>query len=290
MQTRQFKGCIGHPEFGFGFIADTLQQQQGYADFHLHPASDLFFRSVSLAEALPSEASVNNFAPPVWNQGGTGSCGGHGTAGAVTTTFASKGVRLPTPVTPRMLYTLARAGDRASPAVPLQDVGTSPNALVRALETWGAPLESEIPGERSAADADYSIWLEEHVNDEPRLGELQAANARPLINFNAIYATGSLLRDQVCAAIAAGYAVMAAVEAGSAAFQNFHGEGALGFTGSNPDHWVYFTAFRTIDGEKQILMRNSWGLGIWTPDGCAWCNEDFITRGMFYPLVANLGL
>lgn len=283
MQVRQFKGQIGHPEFGFGFIADPPERQT-QPSFQDHIASRL------LAAGPIPDGDIDRFAPPIWNQGGTSSCGGHGTAGAVTTTFAAKGVPLKRPADPRMLYTLARAIDRADPHTPLRDSGTSPSALVRAVSAWGIATEDETTGGRSAVDADYSLWLEEHVNDEPKLGELQAANTRPNADFNGIWATGAAKRDAICAAIADGYAVMAAVEAGSAAFQSYDGSGGpLGFTGENPDHWVYFTRTRTVDGERQIFMRNSWGL-LWTPDGCAWCSEDFIIRGMFYPLVANLGL
>jgi hypothetical protein len=279
-----FKASVGHPEFGFGFIPDPIGHR--YTGFHLHAASRLLFTAVP---ALPEEASVDHFAPPIWLQGRTGSCGGHGTAGAVTTTFAAKGFPLRRPADPRLLYTLARAVDRDGPATPLRDIGTTPNALVRAIAQWGIALEDETASGRRADDPDYTLWLEEHVNDEPKLSELQAANTRPNTGFNAIPYEGTMKRDAICAAIADGYAVMFAVEAGSAAFQSFDGNGVLGFTGSNPDHWVYATAFRTRGGEKQIFMRNSWGR-LWTPDGCAWCSEDFIIRGMFYPMVANLGL
>jgi hypothetical protein len=244
-----------------------------------------------LARSLPAEASIDRFAPPIWNQGGTGSCGGHGTAGAVTTTFAAKGPALPYPADPRMLYTLARTVDRADPATALRDAGTTPSALVRSIAQWGITLENETAGGRSALDADYTLWLQEHVNDEPKLGELQAANTRPNVGFTGIWDEGKAKCDAVCASIVDGYAVMGAVEAGSAAFQGYDpSRGPLDFTGSNPDHWVYFTAYRTdANGEIQLLMRNSWGL-LWTPSGCAWCTQDFVIRGLFYPIIANLGL
>jgi hypothetical protein len=281
MRSRQFKGQIGHPEHGFGFIADPPGLR--YNAFHLHAANML------RATALPEEASIDAFAPPIWNQGATGSCGGHGTAGAVTTTLVAKGFAPAAPVDPRLLYTLARAADRAVATTPLQDTGTTPNALVRSLGTWGAVLETETAGGRRATDPDYTLWLQEHVNDEPKLSELQAAHARLFIGFNGIWETGAALRDSVRAAIADGYAVMAAVDASTEEFQCHDRNKLMGFTGGTPNHWVYYTAFRTVAGETHLFMRNSWGT-LWTPDGCAWCNEDHITRGMFFPLVANLGL
>lgn len=280
MKLTQFKECIGHPEHGFGFLPDPVKRE--YKSFRLHPASMLH------AEVIPEAASIDQFAPPIWLQGRTGSCMGHGTAGAVTTTFAAKGMPLRRPADPRMVYTLARASTRENPDEALQDVGTWPGAMTFAVGSWGIALEDEVEGGRSATDADYSLWLEEHINDEPKLGELEATNARPLVNINWIDATGSSLRDQICSAIAGGYAVMAAIDASSTAFQSFDGIGTLGYTGDSPNHWVYFTAYRTVGGEKHILMRNSWGF-LWTPDGKAWCNEDFM-RGMFSVLVANLGL
>lgn len=277
-----FQGRIGHPEFGFGFIPDPVGHR--YNGFHLHAAARLL-----RAEPLPDEASIDGFAPPIWNQGQTGSCGGHGTAGAVTTTFAAKGFPLAAPADPSVLYKLARIVDRADPGVPLRDTGTTPNALVRAITQWGIATEAESAGGRRATDPDYTLWLEEHVNDEPKLGELQGANTRPNADFNAIVNTGSEKCNAICAAIADGYAVQAAVDAGTEEFQCHDRNKLLGFTGGNPNHWVYYTAFRTVDGERQIFMRNSWGT-LWTPDGCAWCSEDHIIRGMFWPLVANLGL
>ena len=276
----RLKGRIGHPRYGFGFIPDPPGHR--YSGFHLHTAS-------RLVAAIPDAATIDHFAPPIWLQGNTGSCGGHGTAGAVTTTFASKGFPLKRPADPRLLYTLARAVDRTNPSLPLVDGGTTPNALVRAIAQWGIATEDESVGGRAATDADYSVWLEAHVNDEPKLSELQGANARPNTNFNLIWEGGAAKVDAVCAAIADGYAVMAAVEAGSEAFQAYNGQGVLDCPGLNPDHWVYFTAFRTVAGKKQILMRNSWGF-LWTPDGCAWCSENYIIEGLYYPMVANLGL
>lgn len=276
MKVRRFKGRIGHPDHGFGYLPDPKDHR--YSGFHAHPASKM--------QALADASSVDEYAPPIWDQDGTASCLGHGTAGAITTTFAARGLALRCPVDPAATYKLARAIDRVNAEDPLRDVGAYPNSMVRALGLWGLVLEDEGSG-RSAAAPDYELYLSEHVNDELKLGVLEAAHDRPQPDFNALDGTGTVLRDQVCAAIDAGYAVMGAVEAGSPTFQNFNGFGILTYCGDEPDHWVYFTKQRLVNGERQIFLRNSWGTGLWTPDGCAWCGEDFITRGLFNCLILN---
>jgi hypothetical protein len=268
---------------GTGFLPDPDGHR--YNGFHLHPAA---LRLRAGAALMPS-SSIDDHAPPIWNQYVTGSCMGHGTAGAITTTRAAKGLPLRRPASPRVIYTLGRSVDRLDPSVPLQDVGATPNAVFRAIGLWGAPLEDEVEGRRSATDTDYESWLALHVNDELKLGELQAAHDSPIAGCNRLYETGSALRDAVVASLDDGYAVMAAVDASGPAFQSYSG-GLLRPEGSVPNHWVYFTAQRLGEGERQIYMRNSWGKLGWGLDGCAWCGEDFITRGLFFPMVANLGL
>jgi hypothetical protein len=267
---------------GTGFLPDP--EGHRYNGFHLHPAA-LRLRARA---ALEEESSIDQYAPPIWDQDGTGSCMGHGTAGAITTTLASRGAPLRRPASPRLIYTLGRAVDRVGSGVPLRDVGATPNAVFRAIGLWGAALEDEVEGGRAATDPDYARWLAEHVDDEPMLGELQASDDRPVVGCNRLYEVGSALRDAVVASLDAGYAVMAAVDAGGPLFQS-HAGGVLRPEGSVPNHWVYFTAQRLLAGERLIFMRNSWGLG-WGEGGCAWCGEDYVTHGLFFPMVANLGV
>ncbi len=272
----------GHPIHGFGYRPDP--EGHRYTSFAHHAAGAL------RAETLP--ASTNNIllAPPVWNQRRTGSCAGHGFACIETLTLATHGMALPSPVLPRVRYMLGRAIDRTDLSEKLEDVGSYPNSLARAAAQWGVVLEGEVDGGRTADSPDYSDYLEAHVNDEPKLGEIEKSLRRLFTDYKAI---GDRASDKVLSfqkALAAGYGVGIAVEAGSMAFQGFSGQGVLDFTGSRPDHWVAIIDYRTnASGRPEFLLQNSWGPH-WGMSGRAWVTERFVTEGCFNTLVASLGV
>lgn len=300
MRNTRFQDVFGHPEHGFGFRPDP-EGRYRYNAFCKHPAA--------LKLSLPPATNNIIHVPPVWCQGRTGSCGGHGTAGMITTAFAARGKPLPASASPSNIYRLSRAVDRANPRTPLQDTGTWPNSIVRALSVWGCTLENEIEGARSATAPDYVQWLEAHVNDEPKLGELERSNRRILVGFNAIPDRDLGQKEtQFQQALASGYPVGVGVAAGNDAFQNYDGSrGPLGFTGSAPDHWIFVFDYSTVgelrqtaqypdawfgsldEGDTLYHIQNSWGIGSWTPDGRAWVTPAFIIHGCFNSLIANLG-
>jgi hypothetical protein len=276
---------LGHPVHGFGLIPDP--EGHVYNGFHMHVSSTL--------KSLPDASNMRKFIPPIWNQAQTGSCGGHGTAGGIATTFASKGHPLPCAPHPKDIYANARCIDRVPDAdgtLPkLVDWGTSPNALERSTNLWGVPLSSEVNDGFPADSPYYASYLEAHVNDEPEFMSLEASTNRIIVGLNAIRTTGQQKVIEACQALADGYAIMAAVAAGNNAFQGFSGEGVLDFTGTAFDHWIYFADYRTNDkGEREFYLVNSWGVGIWTPTGTAWVTQKFFMEGTGSVLVANLGL
>lgn len=282
MDTTMVKrGSLTH---GFGYIPDP--QGHRYNGFFLHPAA----KQVT----YPDNASLFEHVPPRWDQGGTSSCTGHGFAGAITTTFSAHNLPLSSPAWPRGIYDLGRIVDRVrvnGVLPPLKDEGAFPNSVVRGIGEWGISLEEDEDGGKTATSPDYTSNLESHINDDPQLVELENASERLMKGFNSISSTDLNKVDQLCLAISTGHAPMGAVDAGSDAFQGFRGDGVLGFTGAVPDHWIFFAAYRTnAQGKKEFLLINSWGLGGWTPDGTAWCSEDFINRGLFNILIPNLGL
>ncbi len=301
----QFRGLAGHPQHGFGFVRDPGEHGRNgiYNLFHVHPAS--LFK----AAALPDLTSNVKYAPEVWDQRRTGSCTGHAFAGAETTTFAARGKPLASPVRPRFRYALGRAIDRPDPVGhPLVDEGAQPNSLVRAGGTYGVLLESEDDGGRTASSPDYADYLEAHVNDEPKLGELEDSGRRLLVGYNAIADADPQKSFKVRQALADGYMVPVAVDAGTDAFQSYdEGRGPLGYTGDEPDHMTFLLDYGKIaalraaglipaawtglaDSSFLYLLQNSWGKGLWTASGRAWVTEDFVTRGCFNTLVCNLGL
>lgn len=277
---------IGHPTYGFGLIPDPVGHTY-YNGFQLHAASAL--------RSLPDASKLREYIPPIWNQGQTGSCGGHGSAGGIATTQAAKGRPLPSPPSPKDIYANARCIDRIpntdGSLSKLVDWGTTPNALVRSMEKWGVPLSSEVNDGLPAEASEYTRYLEAHVNDEPEFLSLEASTRRIITGMNSILATGQQKVTEACQALAGGYAVMAAVAAGNNAFQGFSGEGVLDYTGNAFDHWIYFADYRTnAKGEKEFYLVNSWGEGIWTPTGTAWVSQKFFMEGTGSVLVANLGL
>lgn len=282
MKNKQFRGSIGHPTFGFGLIPDPVGHR--YNRFFLHAASK------TDPATLPKATNNVIYAPPVWNQDRTGSCFGHGMAGQITTTFAARGKPLPSPACPRFVYDIAREVDRPDPSQPLTDSGSQPNSGVRALALWGVALESEMDGGRTADSPDYSSHLDAHVNDDSKLGELEAAGKRIITGFKSIADDDPDKVLQFQQALAGGYAIGIGVDAGGNAFQSFNGQGVLDYCGDEPDHWIFCLDYRTnATGRPEFLIQNSWGKGLWTPDGRAWVTQDFVKRGCFMSLVTDLG-
>lgn len=297
---RQFQGR-GHSVSGFGFRQDPSGHQ--YNKFFLHPASRIS------AASLPGRTTNVKSAFPIHDQGQTGSCFGHGMAGQITTTFAARGRALPSPASPDHIYRITREVDRPDPTQPLTDSGSMPNSGVRALALWGLALESEVDGGRTAASADYTRYLEAHVCDDSKLGELEAAGRRILTGFNAIGDSDPQKILQYQQALSTGHAVGTGVDAGNNSFQGANGNLPLGYCGDQPDHWIFILDYAYVgtlradgdlpasmsglpDTELLFLLQNSWGF-LWpahTLSGRIWVTSDFVARGTFNSLVTNLGV
>ena len=303
---RQFKSktgqLIGHPTHGFGLIRDPGEHGKNgiYNLFHVHPASRV------MAAKLPDLFSLESYAPAVWNQDQTGSCTGHGFGGAETTTLGAQGRPLPSPVCPRVRYNLGRAVDRANPDVPLRDEGAQPNSLARAAGLYGVAIESEVDGGLTADSPDYASHLDAHVNDELKLGELEAAGKRRLSGYLAVADADPAKTLKIRQGLYGKCAAVVAVDAGSPEFQSYdESRGPLGYTGPDPDHCVFILGYGTpaaLAAAKLIpdawkawptpylyLLQNSWGKKNWTASGRAYVTEDFVQRGVFNTLICGLG-
>jgi hypothetical protein len=296
----QFQGR-GSPTHGFGFHLDPAGHQ--YNKFFLHPASRVS------AASLPRRTNNARVAFPIHDQGRTGSCFGHGMAGQVTTTLAARGKPLPSPASPDHIYRITREVDRPDPTVPLQDSGSAPNSGVRALALWGLALESEVDGGRTSSSPDYTSYLEAHVCDSSKLGELEVAGKRLLSGFNAIADNDPQKLLQYQQSLASGHAVGTGVDAGNNAFQGADGRLPLGFCGAEPDHWIFILDYAYVgalradgdlpstmaglpDTDLLFLLQNSWGF-LWpsyTRAGRIWVTSDFVARGAFNSLATNLGV
>jgi hypothetical protein len=237
------------------------------------------------------------------------SCFGHGMAGQITTTLAAHGRALPSPISPNFVYKVTRAIDREHPAIALTDVGSQPNSGTRALALWGADIESEVDGGRTATSPDYTSFLEAHVNDEPKLGDMERAGKRILAGFNAVADDDPQKLLKLRQALASGHTFGTGIDAGGDAFQRADGRQSLGFCGPDPDHWIHIVDYAYVgqlrkDGDLPATMAslsdttclwdllNSWGF-LWpayTLAGRIWVTDDFVLRGCFGTLVTNLGI
>jgi len=284
VKKKQFQDVIGHPVHGFGLMPDPPGTV--YRTFAHHPAS----RLLKSASPLPRESHNVLYAPPVWNQGGTSSCVGHGFACQVTTTLACLGRPLPSPAVPRTIYALSRSVSRADPSTPLVDSGASPAAGAAALGRWGIVLESEDDEGLTAESPEYCDHLEAHVNDELTLDEVEIGSDRTVVGFNSIPDDSPDKLPQYQASLASGHPISTAVDAGCDKFQAYDGSGGpLDYCGDEPDHFVCVLDYRIEDdGSVLFLLQNSWGTELWTPGGRAWVTSEFVRRGCFGSLVANL--
>ena len=148
--------------------------------------------------------------------------------------MAAKGKPLSSPISPDFVYKITRAIDRPNPAVPLQDVGSQPNSGVRAMSLWGVAVESEVDGGRTATSPDYGTYLDAHVNDEPKLGDMEFASKRIIAGFNAIVDDDPQKLVKFSQALASGHTIGTGVDAGGDAFQQADGSQPLGYCGNGP--------------------------------------------------------
>ena len=271
---------------GTGYIADPVGHL--YNAFRaVHPAA----RKIRGAK-LPDSGGPMAFSPPVWDQDGTGSCVGHGFAGAITTVLGSLGRPTPRPVSPRACYFMARAVDRAADAGPLPtltDEGAAPNECARGLTVWGLELEGDRASDRCASDADYTTWIAAHVNDELTLAEFEAEGTRRfLADWTSIDDGDPDKVALMVQALAAGYPATGAVDASVDEFQSYDGSGVLSYDGQAPDHEQYWNAYRkNAAGLYEFHEVNSWGRA-WGDQGTAWVSQQSIAEATFNVLIPRV--
>lgn len=221
------------------------------------------------APAAVSLAFVNLavFAPPVMDQGETGSCTGHATAAAIATARASAQAPLGWVPSPAGIYTLARCIDRPGPSVALTDDGAQPNQVFRGIAEWGIRPMGARPADGRFSDADPAT-----INAEPMLGDVEADSVDLGIGDYGIASTGAERIADLRGALAAGKPVTAAIAGGSAAFQQYAG-GILGPLYAALDHYIMLVGYDTdANGATVFHGRNSWSEG-WGEEGNFRLNE-----------------
>lgn len=207
------------------------------------------------AGALPARADLEPYAPPIFDQGSTGSCVGHARSRGIYAAAAA-GARplcfIPSPVD---LYRLARCYERGDWGAPLVDDGCDPVDTLDAARRWGIrPMMGPL-AEGRFSDADPAT-----VNDNPTLAELQADR------FTRVADDRSITQDPVretMQALASGHPVCIDVAGGSAAWQTYdNASGPLMATFARLDHYVVLLGYETQAGGAVLFHgHNSWGTG-----------------------------
>ena len=136
------------------------------------------------AQAIPGGGSLATFRAPIFDQGQTGSCGGHGSAQLTYTAFGAAGMVLPFIPSPNFIYANTRIEELAGPSLALQDTGIAPTDLITALQLYGIRSMLTTPGLVSGKTPDgrqSDVWgptdvaalanIAANVNDKPDMQE-----------------------------------------------------------------------------------------------------------------------
>lgn len=218
---------------------------------------------------VPPSASLEDFEAPIFDQGMTSSCLGHGTAQGIYTAFAAHGDKMPWVPSPAGIYTVARCVGRRLAAVkqsvfppatlpPLTDSGAMPADAMRAISLWGVRPMGQLAPTR------FSDQLVTEVNLEPKLGALMDDAETLLVGEYRIDETAPDMIGQVCAAIVHGYPVGIGIFVDTTFEQWTKDRPIIGVPNmmdqNGGGHWMVLTSYKTLpDGTRAFRGPNSWG-------------------------------
>lgn len=205
-----------------------------------------------LGASYPQAVSLSKWAPPIFDQGDTGSCVGHARARGIYIARAVAGNPLPFIPSPAMLYKLARCLENYAGGA-LHDEGCDPVDSLEAVKAWGITPMVTLDGRFS--DADPAT-----INAPPTLRDLEKAAELRLLEDYEVRVTGKQRRDLVCQALASGYPVCIDVAAGNDDWYSYRNMGCLTNKGRPTDHYVCLTGY-FINPDDSLIIRghNSWG-------------------------------
>ncbi len=250
---------IGGQRRGYGYIRDTH-------DTSKDPTAKGFF-GARRHGATPPMYSLEAFVDKIHDQLRTSSCVGFAIAGAIMMRLAVMGIYISWP-SPVAFYTFARAIDRMSPNLPLEDFGCMPFQAIRGANEWGVPSNDAWP------------FSESTINDEPTLDRLQSAATFTLTGYYRIDTYGKSRVEDICTAISEGYPVMLGVQVDQA-FEDCNDDTPLvAPLDSLGGHMLCIVGYKPNPhkpGEKLFRIRNQWGTS-WGDRGYAWAEEFFVTN------------
>lgn len=219
---------------------------------------------------LPASVSLESYAGTPWDQLRTEACVGFALAMALyirgrMLREKSGGDMASTPKpSPASIYTPARALERADANQPLLDFGSKPFLAVMAISQLGVASLEAWPFDEAT------------INDEPTLGEVEAAMAYLVTGYYRVNTQTSDLVEDVCHALSEGYPVVVGARVGEP-FEDYNGEGVVTHDPAALDgHMLCVIGYRTTaDGKRQFLVINSWGR-FWGDYGLCWADEAFL--------------
>lgn len=214
--------------------------------------------------SLPRRASLREHAI-IGDQATTSSCVGWAVSQGVYVSLKTAGMMLPAFPSPHGIYTLARAVDRLSEKIPLDDGGSMPNQAMRSITEWGIPLSTDWPFDPNA------------INAEPDLGELMEASRLKLLGYYRIDDDDTVV-DRIKQAIVSGYAIPLATRVDQA-FEDYDGYGTIAApSGDLGGHYICAIGYDTLSSGRAIIeIANSWGTG-WGDGGFARCEESWVIQ------------
>ncbi len=174
-------------------------------------------------------------------------------AGATYADLSAQGRPLAWVPSPGEIYRNGRAIDRDVSLPPLTDDGAEPNQVWRAVREFGVRAMGPMASDGRYSDADPAT-----VNDEPKLGDLEAEALELFLGDYGITTTGTSRIADVRVALAANKPITIAIAGGSDAFQSYM-TGVLPALNSPLDHYVFLWGYETLANGKTVFHgRNSW--------------------------------
>lgn len=237
-----------------------------------HEAFDRKFGAVSsmgpligAPRNLPSEAmEIAGHLAPYRDQKESSSCVGHAVCRVADARLRVQG-KNPPYGSPLAAYTVGRILGRARPSEKLTDEGSYPRLVMQGIREYGVPSEATWPLDMK------------NVNTDVPPDVLQRASAWKIADYYRVYAEGDSRGDAVCAALAQKYPLLACASVDDV-FMDHKGPSVL--EPPNPKtivggHALAIVGYRTVDGQRQFLIANSWS--DWGMTGSlAWVNEAWV--------------
>lgn len=234
--------------------------------------------AILLGQTLPQEYDLEAWAPPIFDQGPTGSCTAHGLAGAVFTALAKAGTPLPWVPSPDGLYKCTRGIARANTTLPsgglpeFTDGGAELADAIAAGAEWGIHQMGRRPSDGRNSDCDTPT-----INDEPNLEKLEEAATTLVTGEYRIDPQAGNASDLLAASLVGGFPL----------YDGFFVDGAFEAltpvqvapapNESDPNgggHATYLGGYRTNLGKREFRLTNSWG--DWCDGGRCWVSEAWI--------------